>query len=507
MDFPSKNATRILIVGLFVLGITTGLLYNLGKYASLNFDQVDFDFYMQFSIKAFDPSLTHRYSVNPEGRNFFGLSDVEGKQSLHRTLHFEPVKYIYAAIYHLFKTPVAIFVFIALSYFAPLLYLAALASSNNRGENIFLLSFALAYVLYPSTPEMVSFDIRPRIFLIPALITLVLAIHYRRPFREQNLLFIAFLLTREEAVILAPIIILYAHLHNRIDQKKSHTFPFILTWCAAVASISLYYRWTRYTHIDRVANPFTFFSQNAITLALLVFFSGIYLYFILRARRKGSAPIDFYRLEIATLLLLMVPTSFEASRFLTVRFIEPQPLPAAISYSVRDLLLAPNFTIIFAILLLGSLITHERFNFGRVAAASFALMVFIFAAIQILVGAGSLQKYQVEARQSQMVFDLRQVSDSHRTGILADYRTSQAFNDYEMLYVLDRLPWSVVADRKARYYPENISTLGDLLSKDIKYIAVLNANANKVIPILTGREISFTLYEQNGTYSIYEIIP
>ena len=438
----TRRTTVLLMVGLYVFGVAVGLAHNTGKRRSLGFESVDFDFYMQFAAKAFDPSLTGRYAVNPEGRNI-----ADGKRGLHQTLHFEPVKYVYAALYRWAGSPIALFAFIAALYFAPLLYLAVIATGESPRENVFVLLVGVAYVLYPSTPRMVSFDLRPRIFVIPALVALVLAIIYARPASEKMLWLILFLLAREEAVVVAPLLLALDYLRGRINGQRPRVVPFVLIWLTAVAAVGLYYWWTGY--------------------ARAVFDHA------LRASTIGFAPQES---------VLSTVTRF-----------------------IHDLLLTPDLTILFAIALLGLLAARRRAVPSSWTMRVLGLTVVACAAVQLAVGLRDLPRYWAEARQAQIVFDLRRTTDRLRTTILTDYKTSQAFNDYENLLVYERLPWFVAGGRAERFYPHNAPLVRAALSTNVEYVVVRNGHLPALTALMAEARVEPRGIRQNREYTILQI--
>ena len=456
MHVFTRRTSLLLMVALYVVGVAIGLVYNVGKHRSLEFEAVDFDFYMQFAAKAFDPSSTGRYAVNPEGRNIYGLADVEGQRGLHQTLHFEPVKYVYAALYGWTGSPIALFIFIAVCYFAPLLYLALIATGASTRENIFVLLVGLAYVLYPSTPRMVSFDLRPRIFVIPALVVLILAIIYARPMSEKMLWFILFLLAREEAVVLAPLLLALDYLRGRMNDQRTRVVPFVLIWATAVAAVVLYYRWTGYAR-DPVGNPWTsYVPEHAVAIW-------------------------------------------------TVQFAPQESVPSRVGRVVHDILLAPDFTILFVIVLLGLLAARRRIAPRPWTMRVLGLVVAACAAIQLVVGLRDLPRYRTAARQAHPVFDLRRTTDRLRTAILTDYKTSQAFNDYENLLVYERLPWFAVGARTERFYPHNAPLVRAALSTNVEYVVVRNSHLPAVTALMTDARVESRTVRQNRDYTILRI--
>jgi hypothetical protein len=75
--------------------------------------------------------------------------------------------------------------------------------------------------------------------------------------------------------------------------------------------------------------------------------------------------------------------------------------------------------------------------------------------------------------------NLRKSTEKHKTRILADYATLQAFADYQYVYAYPRLPWRVVPG-EGRHYPANKLALQALLNDQIDYIVVSKTSMDAV---------------------------
>ena len=118
------SAPKAPFIILYLLAVVASSFYAELKYKSLNFHTRDYAYYVQFSSKLLDSKMAKSYSLNPEGYNWLRYYGTEGVDNFHRSLHFEPIKYVYAVLYYFAPTPRVLFWLASLIYFLPVVYLA-----------------------------------------------------------------------------------------------------------------------------------------------------------------------------------------------------------------------------------------------------------------------------------------------------------------------------------------------------------------------------------------------
>jgi hypothetical protein len=113
-------AVRAALILLFLGFSYWALRYSLTKYTALGYSG-EFCYYAEMAASLLEPDLSLRYSFNPFGHNAFGYAGYEGAENFFHSIHFEPIKYLYAPIYGLSGRISLLFLFISLLYFSPLL--------------------------------------------------------------------------------------------------------------------------------------------------------------------------------------------------------------------------------------------------------------------------------------------------------------------------------------------------------------------------------------------------
>jgi len=472
------------------------------KLHTLSFDQVDYPFYLQFSAKLFDPSLSARYSLNPEGGNWLGYTGVEGKDHFHQSLHLEIVKYGFAVIYRLFGAPEAVFIFIAAIYLLPVIYLYFIHPSNQARDAFFVLLFAVLYLGYPAAIHTITFDLRPRVLLVPFLSLAILAVHYRRPIWERVLFFCLLCLTREEVILLGALIILYNLFRsNNPGDRLISTSMLATIWFISLTLIYAYLRWTKY-QIDPTTSPF---APIALHPALF-FLGGILFAFLIVGATHFWDPIEQKiahpgRIQILSYSLIFI--------FLSWPLFEPLTRPgSAISQKLAWIYMNVSMqSLYFTALLLLLVLVYayistpaQRRNY-LVALTALAVFSIAFSAETL---PGFIQAYRQETGSARLVFDFRDSVQPQTTNILCDYATYQAFYDFERVAVYNRLPWYLVKGN-SRYYPKNISALNRLVNDKIQYIVISRTSLDDIQGLLEQSALKPIKVSENEQYLVMQL--
>ena len=493
---------------LYLIAVVLSVWFNVLKLNALGFHTRDFPFYLQFAAKLFDPALSNVYSMNPDGYNFLGYDGVEGMRSLLQTIHFEPIKWLFAALYWLTGTPVAIFVFQALIFFLPPLYLAygqkgkssnqspplrgrvregaayktPTGTDTNAETALFVLAIALLYILFPSTILALADDLRPYTLLAPTFALTILSIHLRRPFWETLLFFNLIFFCREESIVLAIPILGYHFFRSHSHERFSRLMVLIGNWLLWILAILSYFWWTGYAlndFLNPLAPVFVWLTPLRLMLILGGFFVIIVSVMRFLARRENSWAQELENkisLQILSYAVIFAPLVWQAARSKGRKFLNREFSDAAFSF-FKDIVLFPKFTLFFVATVVLSVLLWELMRSQRQRRVMLTILSLLVIACLYLQSVPWMKtpavmagRYRASIVDSALVVALRDSTNKYQSHILADYRTYQAFYDYENIFVYERLPWALVPGEERRF-PQNQAVLQTLLAEQIEYIA------------------------------------
>jgi len=246
MNRTSRTGAARGVVGVVVFVVLAfSLFYCSLKRDLLGYHTRDFVFYAQFAAKGFDRSLGADLTLNPEGNNLFGMHGFEGEGGLHRSVHFEPVKYLYAAAYRLTGSLLVLFLITGLILLLPAAYVAVHHRRDGPGDVGFAALAACLYALWPSMVPAIAYDLRPFALLAPLYAMAVLSIQYRRPLAERLLWFNLMFLAREEALVLGIFVWAFALRMERDGDRGRVNLGYGITWAAWAAATAAFYWWMR----------------------------------------------------------------------------------------------------------------------------------------------------------------------------------------------------------------------------------------------------------------------
>ena len=496
----SKNGAKLSISLIFLAGVVASLFFFYYELKSLGFHTRDFAFYLQFPSKLFDPDLTNRYSLNPEGHNLLKLVGTESVDSFHQAVHLEPIKYVHAVIYRLSGTPLSLFLITAIIQLAPLLYLARVYPQEDAADRRFVVVVSILYAIYPSTVQAVLYDLRPFALLAPLFLLSMLSVYLRRPRWETLVFFNLIFFAREEALILGFIVILFSLATASGDrERRDRTIGLIASWVSWFLITIAYFVWTGYAFKATI-------SWFTILFALLLAGLCLVAYRIIWPRIREARKIPQAAWQIGVYSLILVPLSYQ---FLQehARSVVYTPMNGLKQVFV-SLVISPRYnlyftTVLFLAILLWGVVDSIRIRKSILDGMIIASIISIPAQAVLLKSGLSDNGYA----DVMIVHELRGLTDKYSTYILADYSTHQAFYDYENVYVYNRLPWFLV-EGDGRFYPEpqSVSALTNLLRNDIEYIVVSQesvADINELL-VLSSIDASRQVTE-NGTYKIIEL--
>lgn len=483
--------------------IALSVVFALVKQRALDFHERDFPYYAQFDVRLFDGRYEPRYSLSPNGHDLFGFVGTEGARSLHQAIHFEPVKYVMAAVYRLTGHLAGPFALIAAMFFAPVLFLATRMPRRDRLDVAFAVLAAIAYALYPSALEAATFDLRPFSLLMPLFMLAALSVIFRRPRRETLFLFNALFLVREEALIFGVVVLLVAlAVDQRLlssprspDARRPPIEVMVACYVAWTAIEIAYFAWCGYGNVQPLAVP--------LAIAGFALIGGGAVVLAARRLRRGPGAMD---------RLLFLPP-------LTVMLVFP-PLVLQQVFD-RDLVnhpdlffYAPMYALHAGCVLLALVATWSALRSLRARRTWVGIaLALVVVALGALVAPShraplsQLSLCRARSVDAEIVFDVRDETSPLVTSILTDQATFQAFYDYENVIVYERLPWHVVPGEERRW-PRNQARLEALLEEQIAWVVVSRASHADVGHIIEGARLdgSVQLVAENDHYEVYRVM-
>ena len=498
-----RRSAQLTLLVLFLVFTYVGFAYATVKYRALSYNDVDFTCYLEFFSKLLDPTLSPRYSLNPNGHNYMGFSGIDGSGSVHISTHFEPLKYLDALVYRISGTYLAMFLLYSALFFMPLIYLALIMAKLDLESAFFATLVYMIYAFLPQNMESASYDLRPYSLLAPLVLVLLTAIILSRPFPEILVLLNCMFLLREESLILVPVLVLFLVSHERTYGRRvqpSYWVWFAVSWLFWAGITVGYYIWTGLsfegpgTELSRVYRFATGIGWVLIPV-LFVFLLSLYAFrgFLIR------------RLSWVSLGLLAAPwiLEFANRKLLRGTLLEEAP---------RVLLSEPRWHILW-IIALGALLyswrrvaTRDQQRFLASVAAIGLLLVVYLCFFGQSTPWQRYRSYRAAADDAQVVFALRDRTLPAITVILTDYKTHKAFFDYERVYSYERLPWYLVQGKEEGRYPQNEEKLQQLLKEEVDWVVATRGEARQIKKIATKAQVTMDLDpSSNGAFSIYHI--
>lgn len=493
---------RLLIIPLFLIAVIFSVWFSLLKFDALDYHTRDFAFFAQTQAKLLDNSLTSRLSLNPNGHSFLGFRGTECEKSIHQGIHFAPIKYIHSVLYFITGDLLLVFVLNSLIVFFPALYLSFYYRKGKGIDKLFYLVLSLCYLIYPSIQHFAAYDLRHYIFLTPFFITAVLALFLERSSFEKLFFFNLLFFAREEALILGCVVIFYAIATARTVDTRGilrSLIPWYLVcyafWYAAIVS---YFIWTGY----RQEAPFI--TQALLPIGFLVL--GCAAIVVLRKFTDRIIPQKSRELSgFIALLLSFGPFIYHGGVWRQVDFY-------SILYFNRYFLYAGcGFLSIAA---LWPLLSKRSARIFMLSCVCFACVFFIYANSPMMKMANhvsfrerpitvKIKDYLKLKKNGQLVHTISNNLDYRTNFILTDYKTHQAFYDFENVIVYQRLPW-YLAQGSDRYYPKNKMVLQELLRSKIEYIVISKGSYKDVQKEIraTGLQEHVKMIDRNKSFLI-----
>ncbi len=505
-------ASRVtaLAAGIYTLSVAFSVYLLELKRRGLQFHTRDYNYFVEQAARLADPQLKDQFALNIEGYNFLGLQGVEGAASLIHAIHTEYFRYSYAALYALFRSPLALYIFYSLVFFLPVIYIAFLYRRSAFQNWRLLLLFILLYCLFPATFFAVTADLRPRLLFIPAWCLVVLAVAAHRPFLEKLLLFGLLLSIREEGIILgAGVLALnFIWTQGKPGRWKQTALLFALD-LAALAFFLWFMRLGGYTRVDAVFDP------------RIVIRDAIYQYWYLGLAAAAAALLGMafvwrrrshYLREYLFLLVYLGMTAvsgFQAFRE-TLRLFElegevgPVTLGDILHRNLTDPLLA--LWAYLALLLLVLLLEFTRGAWKGLLQGFLVGLCLFFAAYSLSALPPRVAEWRAGQGPARLVWDFVNSHDRYETDVLADYDTYQAFYNFDRVLVFNRLPlWDTLPEK--RYYPENRPALVRLVRERLEYVVIARHSLEEISSVLEEAGVQARTLAENETYTILRLLP
>ena len=500
-----------MILAFFIIACFVGVFFSLSKYQANAYD-FDHSYFLQLSAKLFDAKSSHAITTVPIGANMFGLGSFEGVKGFHKTLHLELMKYFQGLAYYIFQAPWAVYAFVALVYFSPLLYLLFLFKDKDPIDKSLAVVVAFLYAFYPAAIFAVSFDLRPFVYLIPYLLLFFLSVHFRRPAVEIFFFLNLFFCAREEAFIFSFLIIAYYFLINRGQLKGTAKIGIGLAanWLAWIGIIAAFNIWAGYSFTDKSLYRFAAIKSVLLSHWLLAFIFGLFLvllfclFYIKIYKKDQEAYLD----KFGSILVL---GALSAPAFLGAWKKAPDPKSwIQLFYFPRYALLIP------AILISGLFIFYARLRgdgsrekFIRYICL-FSLLAFSFNFLPLADSPLSVyDNFSDQKNKASFLWDLRQATDKYHTAVLVTDYAHGPFYDYENLFFfpcsspsdfnLERI------DEPVRCYPGNEKHLIDLLQNRIEYVIIDNDFSDLTTALFKEAGVKIIEKKSNGRYSWFKL--
>lgn len=494
------NKTRQVILFIYIIAILVTSLNSLLKLYSLNY-YPDFSFYMEFTSKLFDNTLTNNYTIYPNGFNFFGYSGLDGLGNFHRSLHFEPIKYLYAIIFIIFNSPYAIFLLRSVLYFSPLLFIAFYFPINDRLDKYFIIILSTMLLVFPSSLPSVAHDLRPFSLITPVLLLLIFSIYFNRSHFEIFIFFNALFLIREEALLFSVIALLVYSVKHGIN-KKNTTFITILiiNWLFWIIIYYLYFNWADYDFaIGLLSNYFSIIINPVINVFLLILLIlTIFLMSSLLIQKLTGYNIlkhvgFIYLLFFVSPLFYIVGAEYHN--------IIRTPIPS-LKLLTHQVIFDPRYNLLFILtvpflFIIFSSIKKTMLRYG------FIVLMSIGVIICLIIGINRYNVNLIEERYNQCkpIYSFKNKVSSIQPKILTDKNTSQAFYNFESIYVIGRH-----YEKSKNEYQIDSDYLKNLLMDQYDYIVVSNKNLLKSLPFISEKNNKNIKYIfRNDSFSIIKL--
>ncbi len=488
-----KRLPSIILLATFTLAVVLSFLFAQHRYKLLDGNNIDYSYLLQFTVKAFSPTLVHEMSVNPYGRgeSMLFTAGFDGAPSLWHWMHFEPVKIIPTYLYSLTGSLLVPYAFYIFFFFLPLLYGAYLLW--NRAEERTLVTLALiAAATYFGTLFNAVAYLRPWPMLMPIFLCFILSLIYRRPLAEKIFFTALFLIVREEAMILTATALMWETLRNRRDGVSQRETKILWgIWAAVVAGAVMYIAWTGY----EIALPYSAAVLTiAVVVALCIVLPTLWWLWQKGVTRWPVAPNIVFGLATISPILF------------SLFFIDPH----ARSHGLR--IIYHRFGIFLFYIIIGVFLAYiydhrPKGLEKRIYIYGLSLCIALFIAYEVLPHQSATINYvrgwDLQAKEDALVYRAEELIPKNAP-VLLDKVTIVAFAERDNTYAYNYLP-AKLASTTGATFPENIEPLKKLIATKIPYAVLNKKDADPLLALIRESGQTPVLIEENTLYAFYEI--
>jgi hypothetical protein len=467
---------------------------------------IDYSYYLQSYADDLSAKSFHESVHFPGVGTAMFFQGPDGRESIQKSIHFEPIKYLLALWYQIFQSPYALYAACIFIFYLPLLYGAWLILSRSppfKYQPLLLFFLLLLYALLPGALPQAIAETRPFTFVFPVYLMFSIALITRRPLPEKLFLLNVLLAIREEMLILAVPAIAYEYLQERAEKASHRESGLMLaSWLMwfFLAVVYLFYIHTAYsiafTHpTGFIGKVVRFCTSNPVALAMEFTLGIAFLFFAAPTLWRRYIGRDLRRIAACVLVVgSLIPV---IDSFIVV---SPGLWPPFFIFNRYGYMIC--VVGIVCVLAIAAVMPPLP---TRVLAWIGISSLFLCVIPQILTSKSPFIHAVVmehEVQDSRLVFDAR-ATLPHSRSVLVDIRTMQLFYDFSTVSVLVPRPAYVVLNPQD-YYPDDARKFEGLLRSRPVDIVVQNTSDAAVESIghAAGRKLA--ILEQNGTYTWYE---
>lgn len=489
-----KQLPAISLLILFAVSVALSFVVAEHRYKALAIGNLEYSDYLEFTVKAFDPSIAPRLSINAysDGGNMFFRVGADSATSIWQWVHFEPIKVIPALLYALTHSVLASYIFYIVLFFLPLLYGAYLLW-KHASHSALVCEGLIALAVYPSSFFYATYDLHSFYTLQSLFVCFILSLVYRRPLAEKIIFLSLFLLVREEALILGAAALVWELFRNRRDGASQRDI--VLLWYVWGGWLAVTALWDLYTL--RTAYVFHPPLPGVILFpALLLGVCGL-LALLWWLWQRGTA-LWTYAPDALFGLLALSPALGEIVLF------EPVRSPLRLVYGRSGF----TFFYVLIAILIAYFYDHNWSGMQKKVGILFlSACIALFIASEAIPHASSTMQYvarwDAAAPDEQLVYRAAQIIPNNMP-VLLDSTTIVAFYAHDNAYAYDYLPYWLPEDH-VYTFPENTPELRKIISSGISYVVLLNADADPLLKLIKETGKSTLLVEQNSKFSFYRI--
>ncbi|HWB33892.1 MAG TPA: DUF2079 domain-containing protein [Candidatus Paceibacterota bacterium] len=463
---------------------------------------IDYSYFLQFYAHGLSPdSIAEPQHFPGVGTGMF-LRGPDGRDSIQKGIHFEPVKYAVAVLYAVSRSPFFIYIVLIAVFYSPLLYGAWLLRRTVPQPTL-VFFVVLLYALSPAALPQAVAELRAFTFVYPLYFMAALAVLLRRAAWERLVLLNLLLATREEMLLLSVPLIIYEYLTERAERIPHRVSALMAwSWAAWVALAAIYFYYIRASYQLSFTQPtgtigrvMHFCLTNPFALSVEACAALVFFVFIVPRFWKKYIGADMRRIAACVFVvgsLVPVCESLVAA--------SPSFWPPSFVFN--------RFGYMIALVCLASLVAVAQIKpFPKrwvIWIGSAALVFFlVFQSVGHASVFAALTTMHSQISEAQLVRDARKNTPASQP-IIADARTMQAFYDFTHVSVLVPQPAYAVANPQD-YYPGSLDHLADIVHADGPVTIVIQRSlAPDIAAVAAAAGKTLSVREENDLYIWYQ---